>query len=319
MYPRAAMSARAAENAWGIDPDFCSAFQIEFAPPAAASAIEAIERLLGRDLPAVLARWYRAADGGRARAPGSALELLSLEKVERYFDAAGWNESYHGFFPFVENDDSNPICLCCKGPLAGYVVQVPHDDARRLLYRSPSAFFRDALPDSSSAQYFDTHDLQSEFDAAERTEGDLRIARSLTALATAPSRLDEMDRIDALQFACDLLPAGRVSEMRALCELGNEYVAEHVLARLKRIDSAEARQAAREMVAERDDFVEQCAALLRREGIEAVVTQEQGSKGISLQPGPVHLNMDMFFARRRAADFAESFLARVRALLSRKR
>jgi hypothetical protein len=98
--------------------------------------------------------------------------LLSLAKAASY--PSPFFESQFGYLPLIENNDSNPVCVCCKPPLAGYVVCVSHNDSPRLLARSLDGFWSLAVKHVEQADFFDVDDLPSEFDAPQLAAATIR-------------------------------------------------------------------------------------------------------------------------------------------------
>src|SRR5262249_46819573 len=187
---------------------FLQEFQIETRKPASETALRKADAKLGFPIPEPIRSCYLTCDGGQARpgpeGPRSAVELLSLEAALEYDRGPGFFDAFWGYFPFVENNDSNPVCLCCKSPLTGYVVLVSPDDAPRLMFRSPENFFRAAIEYIKGGEFFDTHELPSEFDGPDRTKKDLSIARQLIDEVASGDTLNNQERTEALRFACDL-------------------------------------------------------------------------------------------------------------------
>jgi cell wall assembly regulator SMI1 len=120
---------------------FLRQFEITGNRPASEAEFTRTEAKLGCALPASVKTCYRICDGGRANDDQSDLHLFSLKQALDYRQTPGFLDSMFGNFPFAENNDSNPICICCKPPLAGFVVQVFHDDVPQLKFRSLDGFF----------------------------------------------------------------------------------------------------------------------------------------------------------------------------------
>lgn len=298
---------------------FCETFQIKLRKPAPAAQLAKADMAAGAPLPKPLRAFYEAANGGQARGENSALTLYPIKDALDYAAAAGMLQSFWGFWPLAENNDSNPVCVCCRAPLAGYVVLVSHDDQPRLMFRSLDGFFRAAASYVDSGEFLDTHELPSAFAGAERTKADAAAARKLMALLQGKSDLDEAARIDAARFACDLLSDEQLAELKKLLAINKEYVREHVQQRLQRIKRPAARKTAQQAVSDFDSFVESCAGLLRHKGIAATVLNIYGKNTIRIDPGPIWLNMDMFFAARKRKDFDAHFLERARTFLEMER
>ncbi len=298
--------------------DFLREFQIKGNKPAPEAQLAKAEAKLGFVLPASVRACYRICDGGQAKGGLSALQLFSLEESLDYCMVPGFLSSFWGFLPFAENNDSNPICVCCKSPLAGYVVQVQHDDAPQLKYRSLVGFFQGAIDYVQGGKFLDVHQMAPEFTRGERTEQDGSIARQLIDSATQTATLNDQERTDALRFACELLSDEDVDEIVGLLKVEDEYVREHVLDRLRRISSAKAREAVRQFEKDFDAFVERCAQRLQHAGILASVHAPYGKKTIRLDPGPVWLNTEFFYSQRERLDFEDFLLERARHFLEQE-
>lgn len=300
---------------WEIDAGFVAAFQVEWRAPAEKDELAAIEATLGVPLPDEVRAWYGAANGGVARAQGSELVLHSLAEVAEWFANAPLAK--RGHFPFATNNDSNPFCVCCTGPLRGYVIQTPHDDEPRLMYRSAAGFFQAAAAQLRREQCYEPHDLSGDFEAAERTDDDVRIGRELVGQVRGGTELKKKAATIALLFAADLL--SDAAEIRAIAELGDEYVSQHVVRRLQRLQQLGSPEADREVAAMHaifDDFVEGCASQLRAAGYDVTVDTPYGRKALTVNPHDIGLNMEMFFAKRNSPDCAAYLLERVQALVA---
>lgn len=297
---------------WEIDAAFAAAFQVEWRAPAEEDELGAIETALGVPLPDEVRAWYRAAEGGVARRAGAELALHSLAEVQAWFDNSPLAK--RGHFPFASSNDSNPFCICCKGPLLGYVIQTPHDDEPRLMYRSAAAFFQAAATQLAIGQSYEPSDLSSDFSATQRTAEDARVARELVAQVRSGTELAKEDATIGLLFAADLLTDA--AEIRALAELGDEYVWQHMLRRLQQLNTPESARELSAMYQTFDDFVEECAAQLRAAGFEVAYKTRNERKSLKVKPHGPSLNMDMFFAKRHSPDCAAFLLERVQALVA---
>ncbi len=294
---------------------FLNKFQIAKKQPLSESEIVEIESKTGLSFPETYRTCYLTCDGGQAQDRRSALEILSLRAVLDYDVALGSAGLVWGLAPFSENNDSNPICVCCKPPLTGYVVLVPHDDAPRLKFRSLENFFEAAIDYVGRDKFLDTYSLPSDFSGPERTEQDLEIARQLVQMVQRNEPLSDDERTHSLRFACDLFSDLEIDEIVSLIDIGDEYVHQHVVERLRQIPAEKAKNALTHLAKEFDEFVDGCAERLRLEMVQASVHSEYGSKSIQVDPGPIWLNMKMFFAIRNQPDFESYFLGRVKYLI----
>lgn len=303
---------------------FCEAFQIKLAKPATPTQIEVAESKLGTPLPKSVRKIYEIANGGKGRSEVSSLEIYSIAnalkyaRVPRFFDAP-WT-----LWPLIENNDSNPVCVCCAPPLTGYVVLMNHDDAPRLMYRSLENFFAAATAFVADGEYLDTAELASDFESPERTKQDLTAAKRLIALAKKRDALEDEVRTDALRFACDLLSDDDVEQLESLLAFDLYEVEEHVSARLARIKKTKGRRAGGTAKTKSpsetfDSFVVRCGDILTKAGFAANVVEMYGKNTIRLDPGPVWLNMPAFYQERKRADFDAYLIERVRAVARKPR
>lgn len=291
-----------AASGWEIDAAFLEAFQIEWKPPAREDELKEAETAMNVPLPEMIRSWYGAANGGASSAPRTELSLLALEQVMNLFNETVLAK--RGHFPFADNNDSNPICIVCRGPMLGYVTQWEHDGEPRVLYRSVAGFFREAVTQLASEGYLDTHELKGDFAAPERTDDDQRIGRELVQ-TIKDGKATKMAAATRLMFAADLL--NDVAEIREAAELGNEYIWDHVMRRLEQLGTPAAQTELNAMRTAYDDFAEKCAALLRGGGFEVEVEAPYGRKSLTMNT-KIHLNMDAFFARRSQPDFDQYLL-----------
>lgn len=295
---------------------FLAEFRVKCRKPVSEVQLAKAEKKLGVKLPSGLRKHYGACDGGRAEDDRSALHLFSLTEALDYGRVPGFLNSFWGYLPVAENNDSNPICVCCKSPLAGYVVQVNHDDAPQLKYRSLDGLFEGAVEFVRKGEFLDTHELPSEFARPQRTKRDGSIARRLIDTATKGQTLQDQERSDALRFACDLLSDADVEEMGRLLKVEDEYVREHVLSRLKRAGGAKAKKVLGQFEGDYDAFVERCARTLQREGIQASVQAPHGKEEVRIDPWPIWLNMDVFYAERKRPALDAFLLERARFFIA---
>jgi hypothetical protein len=305
---------------------FLSGFSFKLNQPASAEQLANFERKIGLVLPAALRECYSSADGGQATHDQSELRILSLAQAEEYEDVPGFFDSYFGYMPITENNDSNPVCVCLKSPLAEHVVLVSHDGSPRLLSRSLDGFFQSTTSQLGRLReggYFDTHDLPSDFDGPERNERDKAIAHQLIAAAACGDSDVGVQRTDALRFACDLLADDDLEHMATLLDVGDSYVREHVLSRLKRISSTDAQRLLAESAETLDDFVRRCSKILHVANIKATTLEKHGRQSIRIEPlefrqDPIWLNIEFMFDERKRPDFGAFLLERVRFLLANR-
>lgn len=299
---------------------FRETFQIQQRKPATTAELAKAEKKSGLTLPKSVHAWYLSGNGGKGRSQDlSSLELYTLSEAIKLGNATTFFESCWGLWPLMDNQESNPICVCCKSPLAGYVVLVNHDDQPKLLARSIESFLRTAIDYVSEGDYLEIHEFPTDFDGPYRTKGDLVASRALLQLLQTDDALTEDEQVDAGRFACDLLSDKEIAGIQALLEIDDEYIQEHVTTRLSRLQKLAARKAVQKSAETFDSFVIQCAKILKQAGIAATTVEMYGKPTVRLDLGPVWLNMEFYYAKRKQADFQEMFLKKVKAVAPKKK
>jgi hypothetical protein len=99
--------------------NFLNQFRINANKPASEARLTEADLEFGFALPASLRACYRICDGGEAENDRSRLRLFSLKELSAYDTFRGFLLSFWGLFPFLDNNESNPVCVCCKSPLTG--------------------------------------------------------------------------------------------------------------------------------------------------------------------------------------------------------
>lgn len=239
-----------------------------------------------------------------------AVKILSLEESLAYFRNMrefGITQTW-GYFPMVDNEDSNPWCLCCKPPLAGYIVQVMHDDSAKIKFRNIKSFFS-AIESSDRDDAMVLDDLQGDFQSSNRTAEDIEVAR---ALLNNISNYHDVDRNDAGLFGMWLLGEEQVDEIASLLEDSDFFVVRDAIERLQVMKNPKALQALNTFRKNVNSFAEKSLELLKGAGVGATI--ERGSL-IRLQSTDVVLEMRAFYAERNLPGAEEKFLnlAKVRA------
>lgn len=299
---------------------FCKTFQIKLGKPATSQDLAKVEKKIGFKLADSVRSTYLQANGGKAKdSDVSSLVLNKLSDVMKYAGSPAFMDSCFGLWPLLENKDSDPVCVACKGPLAGYVVLVSHDDGAKLMFRSLDRFFQAAIASVADGQSFESRDLPTDFDTAERTSKDLAASKKLLKLLQKTDELTEEESIDVARFACDLLPDSDIVGIKALLKIDNTYVREHVTARLSRLKKSAARKAVKKSAETFDSFVINCAKVLKKAGIAATTVEMYGKPTIRLDPGPVWLNMQFFHSKRKQADFEAMLLEKVKEMAPKKK
>jgi hypothetical protein len=164
-------------------------------------------------------------------------------------------------------------------------------------------------------EFLDTVEFPPVFDGPERTSRDREVARQLMHLVKNGQLSVPPNSTHALLFACDLLAEEDETELGELLASPDDYVREHVLLRLNRSANSRCRKLVDEHNSAFGAFIERCVTFLKAQGITAVIHDHGDRKAVSLEPGPIWLNMEMFYARRDEAGFEDLFLDRVRSFL----
>lgn len=279
-------------------------------PPAALADLQAFERESALSVPDVLKEIYSACDGIIIEA--GVLEVLSLRGSLTYLQGlrnAGIPPRW-GYMPFVDNFDSNPWCVCCAEPLAGYVVRVAHDDSATIMFRSPISFLA-AIQDLRRAGSSWLDEIPHEYRDSGRMPRDIETA---DRLMEAASTLDDVERTDAYRFATSLYSEDEWQRIAALLDDHDENVREAAVCRLKSMTATAAGQAVEAYLSSVSEFAEQCAVRLREAGIDATV---HGNSRLRLDPGPIWLNTDMLYSRRNEPNFADDLIQRSRQRLQK--
>lgn len=268
------------------------------------------EASTGLKFPSIYRKFVSESDGGLFEK--QSVKILTLKESLKYFSSLrefGLTQTW-GYLPILDNEDSNPWCLCCKHPLTGYIVQAMHDDAAQIKFRSFENFFS-AIDRSERNDPLLLDELDGDFKSSDRAVEDIEIARALVKNA---SNYEDIDRGDACRFAMWLFGEDHVDEIALFIEDQDALVAYDALDRLRVLSSPEAKnaiQAARKNLA---GFVEESLSLLKQAGIQA---QVQNESAIRVSPG-VSLDMRVFYAQRKAAGAEQKFIERVQHLIARK-
>lgn len=204
-------------------------------PPASDDEIRAFEAELETPLPNGLRMFYSCTNG--LQSEDGSLTFAALGSL-RSDEFSGW-PLLEDLVPLIFGDanDSNPLCVLTRGPLAGMVAHIFHDGETCL-------------------RFLDVADMLTNFaDAptlafAYRSES----CRSIAPFAMTHVHeeaftrlLDEFDPDQEgsslrLRFAMDLCADTEVHRIAHLLRLGDEFVRDAALRRLNRIDSLDARR-----------------------------------------------------------------------------
>ena len=185
-----------------------------------------------------------------------------------------------GWVPVVYDGESNYLAVVARGPFAGWVAHVPHDDGPRLMYRDLNSCFDDVcrvVRGRAEAKLLVAYLYDSPGDyppVGPRTAADRAAARSAIALP---------DDGHSWNFAAQLLDTGDLAEWRVLLET-DHFVRRDVLVRMRQL--APASTALGDLL-QADAiafgrFAEQMATTLRAAGV----------------PDPDRFQADRFYYRR---------------------
>jgi hypothetical protein len=171
------------------------------------------------------------------------VKILSLKESLEYFKCLrkfGLTQTW-GYFPISDNEDSNPWCICCKEPLAGYIVRVAHDDGAQLKFRSIEALF-EGIKSVIEDDILFLDDLDGDFKSKRRTPQDIAAGRQLLSRKDSFS---DGDRQDACCFAMWLLAEDQVDEIIPLLDDKDFFVARDARDMLSKMHSSKAKEALR--------------------------------------------------------------------------
>jgi len=296
-------------------------FKVE--PPRRKHSIEALTSDFVPVLPEELHALYTVCDGGRCERLGR-LRLVPLGEAARLAKTlCGWRPTM-GYFPVFDDAPSDPCCVCTAGPLKGYVVFVNHDGLDVLLARSLSRFLNvlartpaaadwrleDALYEPAPPKH-----VPFEFAGPERTAEDLSAARKLLKIAESSVGADD-EYVHLFEMALKLLSDQQTGEIAALLKHHDHEVrriAQERLAESKSPDAAAALRAADDELAA---FVGKAVGVLKQAGLDAHVV---GRTQIRIDPGPVWLNVPIFFDRRDKADVWDFLVERAKVFMGVKK
>jgi hypothetical protein len=278
---------------------------------ATESKILEAETATGLKFPGSYRKFISESDGKLFKK--QSVEILSLEKSVEYFQNLrefGITQTW-GYFPILDNNDSNPWCVCCSSPLVGYIVQVNHDDAAKIKFRSIESFFEKIQADASGDDFW-LDDLEGDFQSGTRMSQDIAIAQELVKNA---SSYKDVNRNDACRFAMWLFGDEQVDQIIPFLDDEDSFVARDASDRLKAMRSPKAKQAIEATEKDFIDFVQSSLSLLKKAGIQADL---QNPSTISLNPGYVLLNMKVFYAERKSPEAEQKLIERAKKFIADK-
>jgi hypothetical protein len=270
------------------------------------------ENATGLKFPASYRKFISETDGHLFEDQG--VKVMSLAESLGYFShlrkfslVQKW-----GCFPILDNDDSNPWCICCEPPLAGYIVQIMHDDAPQIKFRSLDAFFA-AIQTGDGDDLCFLDDLKGDFYGPKRIAHDVEAAKELLKMA---SNLSKVDRPDACRFAMWLLGDEQVDQIAQFLADEDVFVARDATNRLTAMKSPKAMEALQTDQRSLAAFIERSRTLLLEGGIQCSV-ENHGT--IRLSPpnkASILLDMKTFYAKKKNPNAEKEFLERVKSIIA---
>jgi hypothetical protein len=296
-------------------------FKVE--PPQRKHSIEALTSDAAAKLPEELYALYTICEGGRCERLGR-LRILPLAEAARLAKSfAGWRPTM-GYFPVFDDAPSDPVCVCTSGPIKGYVVFVNHDGSDVILARGLSGFLtilartppgKDWRLEDAMFEPAPPKHVPFEFAGPQRAAEDIRAARQLLKIAESSVGGDD-EYVHLFEMALKLLSDEQAAEIAALLKHRDHEVRRIAQERLAESKSPAAAAAVRAADDELAAFVEKAVAVLKQAGLDAhVVNRTQ----IRLEPGPVWLNVPIFFDRREKPGVWEFLVERAKVFLGLKK
>ncbi len=261
-------------------------YGFSLAPPVREEDITEIEDLRHLKFPDDLREFYLQSDGLTNEAHH--LQFVSLESLGQAYSFEDWPFlSDLNLLVFGDANDSNPWCVISSGPLRGMVAQISHDGDSGLRFAS----VREMLHCLNELE--DIHDL-SAFGTLPPISTNAAFASRYSQLLESRAALSADHEAVSwlLQFAMDLCASTEVNQIGSLMNMGDEYVRDKALQRLRLVGTEEAR------------------VLLEADGLAFQEFQRQLERMAS--PEKIRrLNLPALFTNRREPDFE----SRLRTLL----
>lgn len=285
------------------------------APGASTAEMDRLEQEIGLPIPPDLRSLLAIANGADVQAVD--LHLFSLDEIRQHarqapagLDGLDAYFACTGYLAFAEANDSNPFCVCSRGPLSGFVLHVRHDDDTEVAFRNLGAFFS-ALERLAGEGEAWIDDLLKELgdDRSQRTPDDDRRALELLQAADRLDRAADQ-RLWLIILGMQLLSARSVEVVERYLE--DEYFVRRTARQaLRAMNTDEARKALLADDRAVASFAGEVLGRLRGAGLQASETGGGGG-GITLLPGPVYLDLNAQFHRRAEPEVVEEIVRRAR-------
>jgi hypothetical protein len=281
-----------------------------------------LEKALNVELPDDFRELYGLADGFTLE---DGMEVHDVEQIESYADMFA---GPFGYVPFASCHDSNFYALCCNEPVRGLVAHLYHDDESKLICRGLGRFLdivaervlrmkaalgTDEVDEVGEANRLDFIAGDLALNVRQRSEQDVRAARELVRLA-ATIDPEDMAHNEALRYAAHLFGEGQEDELAGLFD-DNEYVRGTALERLHHLGTPRARQVLAAHDADFTRFVDRMVDVLRGAGMQV----RRQDNAVTVDPGNIHLNAEVFYNDRRKPDVFEEMVERVRGWQKKRR
>jgi hypothetical protein len=295
----------------------------DVAAPKRKHSIQKLTADLALEMPTDLISLYSACDGGECR--NLNLRIVPLQEASDLAVTLQGIYPTMGYFPFVKNINGEYSFLITTGPLTGYVVMVHHDGPHEFKARSLRGFL-ETLAKNRNSQNWRLEDcdysggrppehVPFELAAQARTSGDIEAAKALLQLAEqrvhAEDGADEYAHL--FELALQLLPDEQSLEMVPLLQHRDHEVRHLAERRLAPIETTEVIAARKAAADEFQAFMVQGVEVLRENGLDAHIVN---ATDIRIDPGPVWLNVPVFFNRRHESDVWEYLVDRATFFVS---
>lgn len=274
-------------------------------PPAGATELAEFERSSGLSLPDELRELYSTCNGLEIEYLG--LRFLPLHEVMEY---AHFFQNALGLFPLTDENDSDPYAVCCRGPLQGWVVHVRHDGDSSLDFRNVGAFVK-AIENLSPDD--DYPKIRAELVERPRVRSEADVAVGLATLQMARKMEDDFAGW-AIRFGLSLLTENELPEFVRIFDM-NWMTRRTSLEELAKIPHPSAAKTIADYREEISEFSHTAARALKAASLDVSAV---GANTITLQPGPVHLNMEAWYDRRGSDDFLKTIVEYARNAIAGK-